>query len=126
MNINLKGSLGMKLIFTSLLVLVLMIPLMMVSGLIKERENRRTEAIQEVSSRWGSEQKLAGPVLVVPYRYSYIEKTDNKNITRTSVENAYFLPDTANVIGTLVAEKRSRGLYEVILYSLKGLKVSGT
>jgi inner membrane protein len=125
MKIDLKGSLGIKLIFTSLLVLVLMIPLVMVSGLIKERENRRAEAIQEVSSRWGAEQKIAGPVLVVPYWYSFIEKTENKSIVRTVVENAYFLPDSSNIAGKLVAEKRSRGLYEVVLYSLKGLKVSG-
>jgi inner membrane protein len=125
-NINLKSSLGFKIIFTSLLALLLMIPLMMVSGIIKERENRRMEAIQEVSSKWGSEQKITGPVLVIPYWYAYTEKVDNRNVTRTAVENAYFFPETVHVTGKLIAEKRSRGLYEVILYSLKGLTVSGT
>ncbi len=125
MSINFKNSLGFKIIFTSLLALALMIPLTMVGGLIKERENRRLEAVQEVSSMWGSEQKIAGPVLVVPYWYAYTERVDNKNITRTVMENAFFLPETAHVSGKLIAEKRSRGLYEVVLYSLKELRVSG-
>ncbi len=125
MKVNVKNSPGFKVVFTGFLAIVLMIPLVMVRGLVRERESRREEAIQEVSSRWGHPQKVSGPVLVIPYRHTYVEKVDGRNVARTAVENAYFLPETVAVKGSLVPEKRSRGLYEVVLYSLRDLAVSG-
>ncbi len=126
MKLNVKNSLGFKIIFTGLLATVLMIPLLMVGSLVRERESRRNEAVKEVSSRWGYPQHIAGPVLVVPFRYTYVEKEDNRKIVRTAVENAYFLPETVDARGNLVPEKRSRGLYEVVLYGLRDLVVSGS
>jgi inner membrane protein len=126
MKLNMKNSLGFKVFFTGLLATLLMIPLIMVGSLVREREGRRNEAVQEVSSRWGHPQTIAGPILVVPYRYSYVEKEDKKSIVRTVVENAYFLPETVDIRGGLVPEKRSRGLYEVVLYGIRNLVVSGS
>lgn len=125
MKFNLKESLGFKVLFTGFLAVVLLVPLQMVSNLVSEREGRRDEAVKEVSSRWGSPQKISGPVLVVPYRYTYTDRVDGKSVVRTVTENAYFLPETVSIRGGLVPEKRSRGLYEVVLYSLKELAVSG-
>ena len=125
MKLNLKNSLGFKVMFTGILAGVLMIPLLMVSGLVHEREARRDEAVNEVSSRWGNPQTLGGPVLVVPYRTVYVDVEDNKKIARTIVENAYFLPETVEVRGKVAPEKRARGMYEVVLYGIRDLAVSG-
>jgi inner membrane protein len=125
-NFDVKGSLTFKILFTGFLAMVLMIPLGMVDSVIRERLNRRNEAVNEVSSKWGHQQTIAGPVLVVPYRFSYTEEHDGKKITHTIIKNACFLPESLRIKGRLSPEKRSRGLYEVILYSLKDLSISGT
>ncbi len=119
---GLTESLIFKIVFTGILSLALLIPLTMVSGIVTERESRRESALSEVSSKWGGEQTIIGPVLTVPYRHYY---KDEKNVTRMSIENAYFLPDALAIEGTITPEKRSRGLYEVILYRLEGLSILG-
>ncbi len=119
---NIKQSLTVKILFTGFLALMLLIPLGMVTGVISEREGRRAAAIKEVSEKWGFEQFLQGPVLVVPYQTRYV---DEKKVTRMSIENAYFLPESLKISGRILPEKRSRGLYEVILYSLKDLHFRG-
>ena len=120
---DVKNSVTFKIIFTAFLALVLMIPLGMVENLIRERQNRRNEAINEVSSKWGFLQNINGPFLVIPYR-NYV--TDGKKVIDVTEENAYFLPETTEVRGTVNPERRARGLYEVILYSLKDLSFSGS
>ncbi len=125
MNFDVKGSLTLKILFTGFLAMVLMIPLGMVDSVIRERQNRRNEAVNEVSSKWGHPQTIAGPVLVVPYRFTYTEDQDGKKVTHVTIKNACFLPESLRVKGRLNPERRSRGLYEVILYSLKDLSISG-
>ena len=124
-NFDVKGSLTFKILFTGFLALVLMIPLGMVDSVIRERLNRRNEAVNEVSGKWGHQQNIAGPVIVVPYRHYYTEDRNGTKITRMLVQNAYFLPETLQIKGRISPERRSRGLYEVILYSLKDLSISG-
>ena len=48
------------------LLLLMQIPLMMVDGLIGEREARQGEVLAGFRRGWGPEQTVAGPVLVVP------------------------------------------------------------
>jgi len=100
----------------------LLIPLAMVSSLVSEREGRRHKAINEVSSKWGNQQNITGPILVIPYKKYY---KDKKNIQRERIETAYFLPENLNIDGNIIPERLSRGLYEVVLYKVKGLSYRG-
>ncbi|HPL17066.1 MAG TPA: cell envelope integrity protein CreD [Spirochaetota bacterium] len=59
------------------------------------------------------------PVLTVPYRRYY---RDEKNVTSMSIEHAYFLPHSLAIDGVIMPEKRSRGLYEVILYRIEEIE----
>lgn len=49
------------------LILILLIPAMLISNLIDERESLRSEAVVEVSGKWGHDQNLVGPYLSIPY-----------------------------------------------------------
>ena len=49
------------------LILLLLIPLMMIKGVIKEREAYRDEAYLRVSQSRAGAQTLTGPVRVVPW-----------------------------------------------------------
>ncbi len=86
----------------------------MVQDLIRERELRMDDAINEVSSKWGGPQTLAGPVLSIPYnRYT---KDEKDHIIRT-IEYAHFLPEEINIESKINPEMRYRGIYEVVVYN---------
>lgn len=106
----------------AVLVLVLLIPAYMVQSLVRERQQRRTDALREVSSKWGSPQLVTGPVLVVPYdvvERTPTEATDKRpatvQLTRRT-EYAYFSPDSLDMRGTLTPERRRRGIYDLVVY----------
>ncbi len=94
----------------------------MVESLIREREARQEEAIEEVSSKWGEQQTITGIVLTVPYKiYTKVyegEKTDKFKLVE-SREYAHFLPEELNISGDILPEVRYRGIYEVIVYNSK-------
>jgi hypothetical protein len=90
------------------LVLVLLIPLAMITGVLRERLQRRNEAVADITSSWGGEQNVIGPVLGIPYQYKFkavkeVPAPDGKMERREVEENgtaiAYFLPETLHILG---------------------------
>lgn len=116
-----KSSILLKLMAIGILVLLLMIPTSMISSLIVERQSLKNEAVHEVSSNWGLEQKISGPVVSVPF-YEYEKQADG---TLKKYKNwAHFLPESVNINGKIVPQKKYRGIYVVVLYNAK-LNVKG-
>src|ERR1043166_6828662 len=60
-----------KLLGVGALVLVLLIPLAMITGVLRERLQRRNEAVADITSSWGGEQNVIGPMLGIPYQYTF-------------------------------------------------------
>jgi inner membrane protein len=120
-NEKIKASITLKLVAIGILVLVLLIPTTMIESLISERESRHSSAINEVSSKWGNDQTIAGPVLTIPYK-KFIKGKDKEIIT--TIEYAHFLPDEINITGKIFPETRYRGIYKVVVYNAK-LQFSG-
>lgn len=118
---NVSFSVTAKLLTIGLLVLIMLIPQTMIESVIYEREARRNETSREISSGWGLEQVVAGPVIRVPY-YSNLRDTQASDyrVLRTVT----FLPDSLSVSGMLRPEVRYRGIYEVTLYQAD-LKIDG-
>src|SRR6185295_1934616 len=54
------------------LTLALIIPLNMIGGVIADRLTFEAEATRSVSEAWGGEQTFVGPMIVVPYRRTYL------------------------------------------------------
>jgi inner membrane protein len=96
------------------LIMVLLIPANMIQNLIWERRDRQEEASKEVSSRWGNEQNITGPVLAVPYKAS----PGNEDTY------VYLLPENLKINGELLPEKLQRGIFNVAVYNAK-LQLSG-
>ena len=113
-NAWLRTSVMLKLLVIGILVLLLLIPANMLSSLIYEREATRNTAIAEVSSKWGNQQFVGGPVLTLPYQETYQDVKGNK-LQRTKF--AHFLPEDLVINGNIQPEKRYRGIYVVILYN---------
>jgi len=87
--------------------------------LVRERENTQEDAIKEVSSKWSEEQTLSGPFLSVPF-YRYVKefsKTDSTEKIVRMKEYIHFLPTNLNMTGKIFPEKRTRGIYEIVVYN---------
>jgi inner membrane protein len=111
-----RTSVTFKMFSIAFLAIILLIPAFMIQMVIQDREYRRNEAVQEISSKWGNEQTLAGPILTVPYKATIKDEAGNiSNVT----QYAHFLPDKLDVKGSLQPEVRYRGIYEAVLYTGK-------
>ena len=120
-----RSSRMLRLLYVGFLAVLLLIPVAMMGGLVRERQERRDEAVADVSSKWGNVQSVIGPALVVPYTRRSVEtSTDGRETTRTETRNAIFLPRLLRVRGSMDAERRSRGIFSVSVYRL-GLTVEG-
>ena len=106
-----------KMITMVVLILVLMIPTAMISGLIDERSCRRMEAVDEISSKWGGQQTVCGPFLSIPYVWMKDGKT--KHISR-----AHFLPGELEIIGEAKSKKLQRNIYEAVVFN-SNLEIKG-
>lgn len=95
------------------LLIALLLPLNMVQSVVGERASRRGSVVNEVSATWGGRQTVGGPVLAVPYRYSW---TDGDGKPQSGVAQAFFLPDVLDIKGTMEPQVLERGLFEVVVY----------
>ncbi|QTH13863.1 cell envelope integrity protein CreD [Pseudomonas corrugata] len=115
-------SLAMKLGMIALLILLLMIPLLMINGLIDERQSLRDGVLQEIASSSSHSQQLIGPMIVVPFRKDVrVWNTNEKTGVRflETVEQSgelYFLPEQFELDGQVRTETRARGIYEARLF----------
>lgn len=122
----LKNNIYFKIGTIVIITLLLLIPASMIRSLIIERESTQNEAIREVSSKWGEEQTISGPLISIPY-YRYIKEFSRKDSTEKIVqikEFIHILPTELNISGNINPEKRYRGIYEIVVYNSK-LSISG-
>lgn len=122
---DLRSSQLLRLVVVGFLALLLQIPIGMISGLVKERQLRRDEAVESVTAKWGRAQELTGPALVVPYVHRWTEKSA-QGIERVheSPRHAVVLPDRLAVRSDLASEVRARGIFAVPVYRAK-LELAG-
>lgn len=118
MNRNLTIKLGA----IALLILLLLIPLLMIDGVIDERQQLRDGVLDDIARSSSYSQQLSGPVMVVPYRkvvrtWKTNEKT-NQRFEEVGEERGrlYFLPERFELDGQVETELRKRGIYEARLF----------
>ena len=125
-NSTLRSSLTIKIILIGVLtagLLILTIPLFVV---INDRENRRDEVVDEISSKWGRDQTILGPILSVPF-YQTVNLRSNTGRTSTSrkIEYLHFLPDELEINATVEPEMKYRGIFETVVYK-SIIRISGS
>ena len=116
---GIRGSQMLRLLVLCFWVLLLKIPAGMVESLVHERQQRRDEAVAEVSSKWGQAQAIDGPALVIPFTRNWTETlTDGRQVVRTATSRAVFLPESLRVTGRIDSRERNRGIFSVPVYTL--------
>ena len=124
---NLRNSVLFKVAVIVLIAMLLMVPTSMIQSLIFERQSVGEQAVDEVSSKWGGRQTITGPFLSIPYT-KYVRQVSEKDSSVKVVEVRDFiqvLPQDLIVNGAVNPEKRTRGIYEIVVYNSK-IKISGS
>ncbi|MHA1537441.1 MAG: cell envelope integrity protein CreD [Alphaproteobacteria bacterium] len=128
---NARFGLYIKLGFLLLLIILLLVPLALIDGLVKERKARRNVAVASIARTWGSPQRIVGPVLVIPYRYTvppkaFVNAKGETRMTRAErrIGSIHVLPESVRMDAALEPSVRYRGIYEAILYTT-ALKIKG-
>lgn len=102
---------------------VLTIPLFMVYLIVYDRANQSETARASIAEGWGGPQRIAGPVLVLPYTVERTEtvKEGDQNVTRTTTnrEYLYLAPETLKIDTQIDPQKRKRSIYQAVLYDAK-------
>jgi len=115
-------TLGFKIGAIALLIVLLMIPLLMIGGLVDERQALRAGVLDDIARSSSYSQQLTGPVLVVPYRktvreWKTHEKTGERYLEVSEYRSRlYFLPELFVLNGEVKTELRYRGIYQARLY----------
>lgn len=114
--------LGFKLGAIALLILLLMIPLLLIGGLVGERQQQRDLVLQDIARSSSYRQQLTGPILVLPYTkrlhdWKTQAKTGERYLEEREVRGRlYFLPERFELDGEVLTELRNRGIYQARLY----------
>ena len=118
-----KTSPTARMIMIGFLSFILLIPLVFIEDLIKERSDRQTSVIDQISKQWGNEVSIYGPILKVPYK-TFKEKTIvdqiTKKVTTETIEYvkyAYFFPKKLDVQSIINPELKKRGIYNTAVFN---------
>ncbi|MCF3651248.1 cell envelope integrity protein CreD [Synoicihabitans lomoniglobus] len=101
-----------KLIMIAAVITILQVPLWLIDSTRDERAKRHAESVAAITTSWGGDQRLMGPVLVVPYIWTQ----ENGQVLRAEGEMR-LLPETLAVTGDLATRELSRGIYRAQVYA---------
>jgi inner membrane protein len=102
---------GIKLVVICVLALFMTIPAFFVSDLVRERTQRASDVIREISSHVGGQQTFLGPTLAVPYTVPPQSATD---AARHGIYVVF--PSQASATIKTTTEERHRSLFKVPVF----------
>src|SRR5918999_2861415 len=116
-----------KTIVIGLLALALLVPVLMIQGLVAERQARRNEVVAGIAEGWGKAQTVAGPYLAIPYERHWTEvKRDTvdgklRETRNERSESRVLRLPAASLEWTVGAEisEKARGIYKARLYNAR-------
>ena len=110
---KLKDSLPLKIALMGVLALLMLIPLAMVQGQIRDRERSADSSRDEVAASWGRAQTLTGPVLKFSYEMEVIDE-DQKKTTKEATGNVY--PRKLSYDIDTQTQTLHRSIYDILVY----------
>lgn len=119
--------LWLKILMVLGMTLAILVPLLLIRGVIHDREAYRRQAVQEIARSEAGAQGIAGPVLVVPWTETVEVEEKNgagevvRKVKRDGRSGEWlFFPESMALDGTMKPYARRRGLHEVRMYTLAG------
>lgn len=104
-----------------LLCVLLLWPMEMIRGLIRERQALRDQVLHDVARSEAGTQTLTGPLIIVPFTRTVREEQLDRDsqpviVTREIVGELRLLPAVLNIDGELGTEERKRGIYHARVF----------
>lgn len=104
------------------LTLLLLIPMVRIQFLIRERQALRNSVVQDIARGAGYAQTVTGPLLIVPYTRKVQEQQLDANqkpvtVTRETSGELRLLPATMDLAGQLDTDERQRGIYKARIFN---------
>jgi len=128
-----QKTLLFKALVTALLATLLLIPIGMIHSTLYERQARQNQVRDDISASFAGSQRIAGPVLVLPYTEEYSETYwENEPIVgggiqrvkrerqRKHKDRLILMPERADFDIQAVTDFKHRGLFKVLVYALTG------
>lgn len=116
-------------IFVGMLVLFLLIPLGMVSGVVSDRMHLYQAATDNITDSWGKTQTISGPALIIPFEV-WQDKKEKVTVTVNGydkiqevvtqvpyIDYKVVLPTNVHFVAEMNPEVRYRGIYRQALYN---------
>ena len=131
---SVRYSLGFRSILIGFIAIAMLVPLFMAKQVVSDRTYYYRTAISTIASTWGTQQIVAGPVLVVPYTEHIISIdtiTDDKGETKTISRDLFnektmvLLPKQLNMDAEVIEKHRKRGIYDALVYKAE-IELTGT
>ena len=108
-----SNSFALKIVLVGILALAMLIPLQMISGLVRERQNNADDTVRAISDEWSRAQTLSGPRLIFEYEVTEKDaagKTQVRKITRK------IYPEHLKVDADIATQLLHRSIYDVMVY----------
>jgi inner membrane protein len=105
-----------------LVALLLLLPVVQIRELVREREQTRDAVVAEIARSTGYAQTITGPLLVVPYTrkvrsWSEEREGEPRRLIETEIMGQLtFLPADFELSGTLEVAERERGIYRARIF----------
>ncbi|PWQ92420.1 cell envelope integrity protein CreD [Leucothrix pacifica] len=131
---SVRYSLGFRSILIGFIAAAMLLPLFMAKQVVSDRTYYYRTAISSIAKTWGTQQVIAGPVLVVPYTEHIINidtVTDDKGETKTISRDVFnnktmvLLPKQLNIDAEVIEKHRKRGIYDALVYQAQ-IEMTGT
>ena len=119
---RIANSIVLKMATIFILILIMLIPMSLIKETVDERKYREQNVAHEIAAKWGKDQVVASPVLIVPYNVTveYTQK-DSKGkeytVKGVGIEEAYLLPNTVDLNTSVQPEYLKRGIYQSVVYN---------
>ncbi len=118
-----------KVLVIAALMLALLVPLQMISGLVEERQGQRHSVLEEIAQSSSGPQHIVGPVLVVPYRVKTVVQEEvlihqngqantvvrSKDVFTDKLLTA--MPKTLTLTGQVKTATLYRGLHQALTFT---------
>ncbi len=123
---NLKYNIYLKAGIIFFIALLLLAAVSLVTGLTRERQSLQNETISDISGKWGNAQTITGPVLTVPYYRIEKQLLEDKRTKLVKYkEHIHILPESLNINGDIIPQKKHRNIYETVVYN-SSIQIQGT
>ena len=96
-------SVSLRFIGVAVLIAASMIPLGLVSCVVEDRQRYRNVAIEDIAAVWGGEQRISGPMLVIP--------VDNSESEDGGEHYVAVMPEQLDISVATSHELRRRGIF---------------